>query len=336
LVFERSTLCGLLFASLIASGCGDNIEGVELHDLDAAMHAAGCERLLRCGLFRELDTCIDYFRNSVDASLEAAVDAGKIHFYPTAAAICLRDLAGRSCDVTAPDARELPASCERMLVGRIVAGGTCVDDRECATGRCDAPTCVRNTCCVGACEPYVAPVAVGEACGAAQPCVTAAYCSRDGTCHALSDAGKPCDSDTSCVAGLACIGATELDTGTCRALPRVGEPCPYQRCAEIGAHCANGTCAQFALDGEACTGDGDCSEFRFCDASNRCVPIPSLGEPCTRRGGGAAGGDPDVTGGTCRPPQPNAVPCTANDQCASEFCEEGPIFDQCAATAVCF
>jgi hypothetical protein len=37
----------------------------------------------------------------------------------------------------------------------------------------------------------------------------------------------------------------------------------------------------------------------------------------------------------CRAPQSNAAPCTSDNQCATQFCEEGPLFDHCAEPALC-
>lgn len=328
-----------LVAVLALAACGDNLEGLTLDQLEAARRAAECERYVRCGLFDDEATCTATFRAQFDPALPAAVDAGKIRFDPLAAAQCNKDLAARGCDVTAADTRALPASCARVLVGTIPAGATCLDDRECATGDCDAPRCTPDACCPGGCVAFAAPAAIGEACTARVGCVAGAACATDDTCHALAAMGDACRADGECAIGLACIGATELQAGNCRALPKLGESCPYQRCAEIGARCEAGTCVAVGLAGDACTDDSACSEFYTCDATQHCARLPGLGEACTGRCAGEAYCDLDPSGsgaGTCRSPQPNAAPCSADDQCATQYCEEGPIFDQCAQPALCF
>jgi len=327
----------LAIALVGVAACGDNLEGLTLDQLESARRAAECERYVRCGLFDDEQTCSTTFRKDFDPALPAAVEAGKIRFDPLAAAQCHRELAARSCDETAADNRALPASCDRVLVGTITAGATCLDDRTCATGDCEAPRCERDACCPGGCAAFAAPAAIGEACTARVGCVDGAACATDGTCRALAAMGGECRADVECAIGLACIGATELQAGACRALPKIGEACPYQRCAEIGARCASGTCVAIGLTGDACADDSACSEFYTCDpATSRCAPLPGDGAPCTGRCAGEAWCDLTGTTGTCRAPQPNAAPCSASDQCATQYCEEGPIFDQCAQPALCF
>lgn len=325
---------------LLAAACGDNLEGLTLDQLEASRRAAECERYVRCGLFDDEATCTATFRKEFDPALPAAVDAGKIRFDPLAAAQCHRELAARGCDATAEDNRALPASCARVLVGTIKAGATCLDDRECATGDCDAARCTPDACCPGGCAAYAAPAAIGDACTPHSGCVAGAACATDGTCHALAAMTGECHADLECAPGLACIGATDLQAGACRALPKIGEPCPYQRCAEIGARCASGTCIAVGLTGDACADDSACSEFYTCDvATSRCARLPGLGESCTGPCAGEAYCDIETTGssaGLCRSPQANAAPCSADDQCATQYCEEGPIFDQCAQPALCF
>ncbi len=78
-----------MFASLIASGCGDNLEGIHLGDLEATRREAQCERFVRAGLAADLASCTAVFRKSYDPLLSDEVDAGRIRFDPIAAAICV-------------------------------------------------------------------------------------------------------------------------------------------------------------------------------------------------------------------------------------------------------
>lgn len=326
-----------MVALFLIGACGDNVRGIELEDLDASRREAQCERLVRCGVFEEHSTCVAYFRASVDVSLIPLVDAGKLRYDPTAAAACNRAVAEQGCDLTLAEARTLPESCERVLIGNVASGDTCTADRECATGRCDAPICPRDACCPGGCEAYVTPAALGATCDPAVGCVDGSFCGREKTCRLISKVSEPCELDKHCASGLACIGATELESGACRALPKLGEQCPYQRCAELGARCDGQICVSFGAVGDACLVSSDCSEFRLCDPNTqRCIDKPTLGMACIESCRGESWCD-FAAGpmGTCRAPLPVAAPCGASDECASRFCEEGPIFDQCATPAIC-
>ena len=327
---------GLLL--LVVAACGDNLPGIELSDLEASRRAAECERYVRCGLFTEAEVCTAFFRDTYDPALPAMVDAGKLAYDPLTAAACNRALAVRSCDATAADTRAVPEACKRVLIGTIAAGATCADDRECKTGRCDAARCIPNACCTGGCAAYVAPAKIDEPCGPDVGCVADAFCGSDLHCHPLGTMSASCDQDLHCAAGLACIGATELQAGACRPLPKIGEPCPYLRCAEIGARCDGTICVRVGISGDRCTADTECSEFHFCDtAAGRCIDLPSTGQPCQGRCAGEAWCEITATSvGTCRAPQPNAAPCTADNQCLTQYCEEGAIFDACAEPALCF
>jgi hypothetical protein len=40
--------------------------------------------------------------------------------------------------------------------------------------------------------------------------------------------------------------------------------------------------------------------------------------------------------GRCSAPQSNGSPCNAYNECASFYCEAGPVFDSCKDPPVCF
>jgi hypothetical protein len=324
-------------AVLVVGACGDDLHGLTLHELEASRRAAECERYVHCGVFDTVESCTAVFRATFDPALPAAIDAGKIRFDPVAASACNDALAARSCDVTAADARRLPDVCDRVLIGTIAAGATCLDDRECGTQRCDAARCEQNACCPGGCAAFVAPAKLDAACEPEVGCVDGAFCGADKVCHTLVAMAGDCHADAECALGLACIGPTELQAGACRPLPKLGEQCPYQRCAEIGARCDGQTCVRIGRAGDPCANGTECSEFFICDSSTqRCREQPHLGETCFGRCAGEAWCELTGATGTCRSPQPNAAPCTADNQCATQFCEEGAIFDQCAQPALCF
>lgn len=323
---------------VLFAGCGDNIPTVAFEDLESARREAECERLVRCGLFEDADTCTAYFRRGFDGDIQAAVRAGRVVYDADDAHTCHAAIATMSCDQTSADVRSILAYCDGVLRGTLAADAECAFDGECESGECDAASCVPDTCCFGGCLPSAAS-RIGEPCDADGHCDDDAYCGTDDICHALASTGVPCTLDSNCEPGLACIGATDLQAGACRALPLLGESCPYLRCAEIGAMCS-GTqiCVPVGRTGEACTNDAECSEFRSCDpVTRRCTDTPQLGTPCSGRCTGESWCARDGSSiGICAAPQEITAPCLSNDQCASLFCAEGEFFDTCAARAVCF
>ncbi len=323
---------------MLAAGCGDNIPTVAFDDVAAARRVAECERLTRCGLFADADSCIAFFRPTFEPEIRAAVRAGRVHYDPADAFACNVALAGMSCDQTAVDVRETLATCRRVLTGVLPTDAECAFDLECASGECDAPQCGPDMCCYGLCEATVV-AAIDETCEVDRHCTRGAFCGSDGICRALGIAGSACALDTHCEPWLACVGATELQPGACRPLPLIGESCPYMRCAEIGALCnAAQICAALSVTGAACATDAECSEFRSCDpVTLRCVDTPYLGMPCLDRcAGGAYCARHGSTVGTCALPQENGAPCLSYDQCASGFCAESEFFDVCTDRAICF
>jgi hypothetical protein len=310
-------------ALVLLVGCGDNLEGITLEQRQAAETEARCAQLTRCGLFANEATCVAFIRPKDETALFAAVANGIVIYRPTSETACVRDLANVSCDRTAEDNRALPLTCQGALVGTRGAGAPCAFDKECSTGRCALDVCADTECCVGTCKGPRGEA--GATCQRHDDCVDGLYCGADGACANLVAANAACTSDVACDIGLACV------SGLCRALPHVGQACPYGRCAEVGARCASGTCTTVGLAGDACTDDSECSQYARCD-SGRCTEIPSLGMPCD----GRCSGDAFCKNGACRTPLENGQPCGAYNECASQLCAEGPIFDVCAERPVCY
>ena len=321
----------LLFAALVVVGCGDNLQGTELDELGEARRAAECERLVRCGLFTQQNVCTTFFRDDGDPDLEAAVGESKLRYDARAARQCVAALSATSCDATDAESRSMPEACRRMFEGLVEDGGDCAFDLECRSGTCDAPGCPRSMCCAGRCNETRIDVDLGGECILDAQCAEGAACAKDGRCRALAVAGGSCDRDVECDVGLACVGATEFQTGTCRPLPAIGEACPYQRCAEIGARCRDGVCAPVGLPGDPCTTATDCSVYAECDAGGICRDYPTLGQSCST----ACAGDAWCREGSCVPPRENLEQCGADNECASLFCDVGPLFDYCTDLPVC-
>ena len=194
--------------------------------------------------------------------------------------------------------------------------------------------CPKNSCCPGTCTSTPTITQLGATCGGSVTCGEDAFCAPDSTCTPLHGVGQSCDQQDDCNFGLACIGATDLQSGACRELAALGGQCPYQQCAEIGVVCSPSfTCVPAGLSGSACTRAEDCSRYSLCDTTRSvCMNTPTLGMPCTIRCAGTSWCD----GTMCAVPLDLNEPCGANDQCATTFCDEGPVSDYCATTAVCF
>jgi hypothetical protein len=310
-------------AFVLLLGCGDNSAGIALDERQAAEIEARCEQLTRCGLFSDTETCVAFIRPKDETALFAAVANGTVVYRPTSERRCLRELTSISCDRTAEDNRVQPLTCQGALTGTRSPGAACAFDEECATGRCALDACDDTQCCPGSCKGP--PVGAGSACERHDDCLGGLYCSTDGTCAKDAGANAPCSADVACDLGLACV------SGICRSLPRMGEPCPYGRCADVGARCASGTCVPVGLAGDTCMDDSECSQYARCDGGH-CAEVPTIGMACAGRCAGVA----FCKNGVCVPPLENGEPCNAFNECASELCAEGPIFDVCVTRPVCY
>jgi Dickkopf-like protein len=322
-----------LVVVLAVAACGDNLTGTALADFEAANANAACERAVRCGLVGDVATCEGVQRVQHDVDLFDAIDAGLVRYDGPSAAACIAERAALSCDLTSREVRVTSLACEQMFAGTLKANAACVIDEECISGRCDRPGCMQ-ACCTGTCRPDRAFAKVGKACTLDEDCVADTYCNDDGTCHALEQAAGLCHSDRQCDYGLGCIGASELMAGNCRELPLLGAVCPYLACAELGALCRGGSCVAIGLPGDPCMNNFDCSQFAQCDpTAQHCAALPQIGEACT----GLCGGDTycEPVTHVCSMPKSNQSACTADDQCESHFCAEGPIFDFCATRPAC-
>ena len=321
---------------LVITACGDNeAKTIPLEAFLAGRHEAECARLTRCGLFTSEVVCNAYFRRPSDAALVAAIDNDKIDYDGAAADKCIAALRLIGCDKTQRDAREVPVACAEVFSGLIEDGDACAFDTECRSGVCDAPACTRDMCCPGTCAPTRVSALDGP-CEIDAQCVVDAYCHKSKTCRARVGESMSCDDARGCDFGLACIGVTELQPGSCRKLPLIGNACPYMLCAEINATCSSDfTCIAMSLPGDSCTTDASCSPFAQCnETSGVCIETPGLGEACD----GYCAGESwcDTSTNTCVAPLADGAMCSADNQCASTDCFEGPAFDQCNATAVCF
>ncbi|HUJ59623.1 MAG TPA: hypothetical protein VLX92_14055 [Kofleriaceae bacterium] len=316
-------------AVLALAACGSK-PSIKYDDYAAEQLAAQCKRLVRCGLFDTADACAAFFKLLPDTSMAAAIAEGKVRYDGEAASDCTSALAAITCDGTSAAARQPPKACTSVFTGTVATGDTCAFDAECASDIClvDSSSCDGTTCCDGACAD-AGVVAIGGTCKVSAQCVTGAYCTIDQTCAALGQDGDSCFVDAQCDVGLGCDLAT--NPGLCHVFAAEGAPCT-SGCAEIGDTCKAGTCVAVGLPGDPCTTAADCSPDGVCDASGMCADAPDIGMPCV--GFCAADAWCDATSGTCKALFADATFCDTNNQCQSDYCQEGEV-DTCIEPLVC-
>ena len=319
-----------------ASACGS--PSIRIGELDVAAQAARCTRFVHCGLFRAADDCDAYFRSLPPSSYEPGQTAGKIAFDGASAQACEDALAAQGCDLTSRDVRVRPDACTKMFRGKIGDGDACSFNEECASSRCDFPVCVSGSCCVGTCGPSRPRGHAGDVCDRTSECIDG-YCDADHTCHDLGAAEAMCINDDQCGYDLACVSPSPSIPGNCKKLPHLGDACPYERCADLGTTCdVSHHCVALGLPGAACAAHSDCSPFAECDmARHVCIELPTLGMPCDVACAGESwcnfGGQ---AVGTCSAPQPNGTPCENADECTTQNCKPGTVFDSCQDFPICF
>jgi hypothetical protein len=326
--------------SIVAIACGGG-PSIALADLQRELQLARCQRLARCGVFRDDGSCMRFSRIVSDPSLAAAIAAGAALYDGERAKQCVDATAAQSCDLTTRDSHIAPKACAETFVGTLAGGMRCSIDAVCTSGTCDLPAvCPPMGCCVGACRPAQPPAKAGAACAKAHDCEGGLVCATDGRCRVAAAVGGECGSDRECGDALGCIGASSMMPGTCRVLPHVGEACPYLRCADENLRCDEAllSCVPVGLTGDPCSTLIECAAGLACDATTHlCVENPTLGMPCNNVCGGEAYCELEgPSAGTCVAPHANREPCDGYNQCASFYCEQGPIYDSCRDPYVCF
>ncbi len=327
----------LALGLVVLVGCGGG-SGIDLDDVPDAIKSEYCQYLARCHLVQSESECKSLnigLDIHIDASLRAAIDAGKIKYDGSKLGECYAALGDQSCDRTSEDARGGSRdACYEAIKGTVAAGGMCALDEECVSRTCNVPDCP-DACCQGTCTGDVPPptnVAIGGACEFSGDCARG-FCDTTSLCAALKPAGATCQSGSECDYGLGCAG----NPRTCRVLPTLGEACPDGACRDAGTYCnAMMTCAKVGLPGDACITRSDCSSAYNCDATMHCAVGPREGEACSSTlRCSQTGNFCDMATMTCKPPQPNGAMCSGDSQCTSFFCSNDAV-SVCADEPVCF
>ncbi len=350
----RTALARLLLAAASAACGGDPVTGpvvptgVAAADLCAAVAAADCARLDRCGL---LDSAFDgsaceLWQRDIGCgpfgqALNRAVAAGEGSWLEAAGERCVEAVGAAPCT------RGLAASlfelspCRDAFAPLAQPGDACGFVGSCVEGS----FCATEAACPGTCA---ALSAANERCGVSEPCQAGLYCDISSMrCLSPSDLGAECEVralGSSCRAGAFCDGS---QPGGARCAPARGrgsgctrpEECAAglrcignncsggelgDRCERSsdcqGTHrCARGRCRAPSAEGEACGDDNPCQRGLVCSGEG-CAPGLEDGAECP--------GDVPCAGrcvdGRCAPLAADGAPCqTAADCLEGRACGDG-------------
>ncbi len=297
--------------------------------------------------------------NAVAASVQSAVDAGRLAYDPSAQATCLASIAATTClqMLHYVDPGECLVS---AFSGRVAQGGHCSESVECADGYCGYPegtcpgTCAPRAQLNGACTDNdqcaaglvcsnfqcsaVTVVADGATCdGAALICAATSDCKWGfpSKCVPLGSAGSPCFAASDCIASLTCNEATT----TCTQYAARNEPCGSTAgCNRYTDYCTQGgICGALPALGESCAYSGRCTWDYWCDTSlavPTCVAYPTVGQPCTGTSycQGQAYCDRSLAVATCVAYPTVGQPCVRVGSCAGEaYCNYALATPTCVA-----
>lgn len=304
-----------LLAAVVACSHGLTPDSVASAELDAR-----CTHEVKCGLFTDHAACMAFFAQAADPSPGAAVDAHRTKFDASAASTCVAAIENASCDASARDTRLPPDACNQVFVGLGKSGAPCASNDECTSGNCVVPAC-GAACCKGTCGAPIPIPPVGQMC--TDNCGPDAVCNDNSLCVALAAPGGSCAESDECTYGYGCTGTIGHPTGTCTKLPGIGSGCPDGDCGDVGAVCNTQlVCAKAGLPGDPCTSANDCSPYYQCDSTGKCAAYPTRGMPCTSLcSDGSWCNRAAGTPGTCDAPKPTGMPCVANRECETLFCD---------------
>src|SRR5450432_936213 len=193
---------------------------------------AYCKKLTTCApffnplVFGDEATCID--RNVPSCVKSLSLPGSPT---PTEAETCATDL---TADMDCPQVlgHNPPASCQAKK-GTFANGTACGSDWQCLSGYCPTPDDMQ----CGACADRVV---AGGVCKKDEDCAYGLTCAT-GVCAAPGAAGATCDKNHPCMNPLACSGATVLmPSGTCAAAAVAGGDCSTAGCNIVDGLYCNG------------------------------------------------------------------------------------------------
>lgn len=276
-------LAWLGMAAVCASfgGCSksDDAAPIAWQDFPAAAAKAVCDSMAKCCS----DSKFTFDEKNCRASNAAAastrllgdnaqgsLDRTRVAYDDQAAGECVAQLSSKSqCGFVRPE--DVPA-CDKILVGKVKAGGTCLGSWECegyidGKATCDAVLNGIEQPTTGVCAPFERPTETRHHGKLGEDCLLS--CDDDG-CEVPPTPGNVAgpslpETDTACYRneGLFC-GAT----GKCEALAELGETCnSFSACGE-GLFC-NGRCTAPHPVGASCAADNEC-ESNNCSTAGFC------------------------------------------------------------------
>ena len=326
----------LAVAGLWLAACSSS---VAQEDFDARLAEALCEKLVRCGVSHDRDSCkrgqLEVFlvQYGLNTQHSKALGAGRMRYDAEAARECLEKIRTGSCDQQPLSPRLLlegvgmSADC-RFLFGEVADGERCHVSGEC--GAQSACTAARSSFSCGTCQPRRSE-------GMESP--SPALCEQDlvyvqSTCREPLREGQPCGDSSlygqePCAQGLWC----DPDTQRCRRPATVGESCDFQtRGCQWNLICIEGVCQVPKGKGATCTAHSgnsftraECKQELFCDAepdaSGTCRELLGEGASCRElrecvRGLSCDGAAPgSAQRGTCR------RYAQQNEDCTGRVCD---------------
>lgn len=276
--------------------------------------------------------------------MKAAITKGTVAYHPDQAQDCLDAYKAQNCAVFSSRS---PGVCELTLEGKVVAGGECTLNVECAGDL----YCKVDAACPGKCSPREA---AGGACSSNDACESGLVCNEmTSKCEKPGGTGDACGlTHPGCAMTHICLGTDENTSkpGTCRPMSetfvgKLDETCSLTQgplCASglscivssivpLGFSCA----ADVAADAPCKLGAPDqCPSGQYCadtdptkgDIDGTCKNAPGEGEACA----GAFGGSACATGLACGAKslkchalQRIGGVCTDADACYSGKCAGG-------------
>lgn len=188
-----------------------------------------CEGRVGCCQAQGLSVDADWCRTEITAAIASHFDVepGITEFDSQAAGDCVAALGtwircGLEVDEAAPEA------CDRIIVGKLVAGESCTRGEECAPSKkpnfrayCSSDSAGAAGVCAEMQSDEDAPRTgdVGDACRGSSACRPPLFCNgKAGKCETRHQDGTPCDVDLECASG-ACeqgiCGDPQLDAAQC-------------------------------------------------------------------------------------------------------------------------
>ncbi|HEX5063416.1 MAG TPA: hypothetical protein VFV99_28765 [Kofleriaceae bacterium] len=312
-------------AIALLAACGDDDSGggdIPISGLEGAVINAYCNIYVSCGLLDDAATCKQIYTDiEIDPSLVAAVEAGKVIYHPDKARECINGLSS-TCDRNTFNRNDNAEACDQTFEGTVGANGQCAMNEECISQQCDVPSCP-DACCQGTCFGDMPPTRphIGESCGTTGSCV-ASYCNTTTLiCEPYLADGAACTSASQCLNG-------SCTNQMCVGYPGTGEPCggtASTLCANLGDVCntTSMTCVAYALGGDSCTADRDCSPIYSCGTAGTCQLKPRFGEACVPQTSNDCIDRSycDPTTNLCTAPKADGGSCTTDRECASNNCD---------------